>query len=493
MSTAAGNGDGYRTRVGLEVHVQLRTATKMFCGCPAEYGAEPNSRVCPVCLGLPGALPVPNERAVDLALRAAHALRCTVARRSRFDRKNYFYPDLPKGYQITQYHQPLARDGRLQVPVEGGEREVGIRRLHLEEDAGKSLHDRFPDATALDLNRAGVPLVEIVTEPDLRSPSGARAFLTRLRQVLEHFAAVSDCNMEEGSLRVDANLSVRPAGRPSDDARSEVKNLNSFSHVEKALAFERDRQRRLLQSGRTVSRETRTWDAATGETRLMRVKEEAFDYRYFPEPDLPPLELSDARIEAAREELPELPTELERRLTDAYGLPAYDAARMAAYPPRASFFEAAAGDRAGAFARQVANFILGPVAAARNRREDELTEPDLLAPEALARIVELRLDGTLSSTTADEALDLLLEQDGADPDRLIRQHGLVQVRDVERLGAWVDDAVESYPREARRYAAGEEKLLGFFMGAVMRRAGGKADPEETRRLLEVRLEEVKSP
>jgi aspartyl-tRNA(Asn)/glutamyl-tRNA(Gln) amidotransferase subunit B len=493
-----GEGDAPGVRIGLEVHVQLRTATKMFCGCPAEYGGEPNSRVCPVCLGLPGALPVPNERAVDLALAAAHALRCTVAPRSRFDRKNYFYPDLPKGYQITQYHEPLARHGRLPVPLEAGEREVRIRRLHLEEDAGKLLHDRFPDATAVDLNRAGVPLVEIVTEPDLRSPGEARAFLTRLKQVLEHFAGVSDGNMEEGSLRVDANLSLRrdglrPEGGSAGAARTEVKNLNSFRFVEKALSFERDRQRRLRASGRTVDRETRTWDAGAGETRPMRVKEEAFDYRYFPEPDLPPLELSEGRIEAARDDLPELPAELERRLAGSYGLTAYEAARMAAHPARAAFFESAAGDRDEAFARQVANFVMGPMAEARNRRDDELWEPDLLAPDALARVVELRLDGTLSSTTADRALELLVEEEGADPDRLIREHGLVQVRDVDRLASWVEDAVADHPEEAGRYASGEEKLLGFFMGAVMRRADGKADPEEARRLLEQRLEEVEAP
>jgi aspartyl-tRNA(Asn)/glutamyl-tRNA(Gln) amidotransferase subunit B len=484
---------GWETVVGLEVHVQLRTATKMFCGCPADVGAPPNTNVCPVCLGLPGALPVPNQQAVRLALRAALALRCSVPGSSRFDRKNYFYPDLPKGYQITQYHRPLAVDGGLPVPVEGGEREVRVRRLHLEEDAGKSLHDRFRGSTAVDLNRAGVPLVEIVTEPDLRSPGEARAFLTRLKQILEHYAAVSDCNMEEGSLRVDANLSVRPAGSTVPGTKVEVKNLNSFRNIEKALGHERDRQVAELERGGEVAQETRAYDAAAGITREMRGKEEAFDYRYFPEPDLPPLELGEDQVEAVRSELPELPRVLERRLRATYGLSDYDAARMAAYPARAAYFEAAAEGRGEGFAKQVANFITGPVAEELNRRRPGVREPDLLAPGDLARVAELRLDGTLSSSTADRALERLLEADGApDPEEVVREHGLVQVRDTERLAEWVEGAVAAHPEEARRYARGEEKLLGFFMGAVMREAGGKADPEKARQLLRDRLDAVEA-
>ncbi len=478
--------------VGLEVHVQLRTATKMFCGCRVEYGAPPNTRVCPVCMGLPGALPVPNEHAVRLAVRAALALRCEVALRSRFDRKNYFYPDLPKGYQITQYHRPLARDGRLPVPLEDGdERTVRIRRLHLEEDAGKSVHDRFPDSTAVDLNRAGVPLVEIVTEPDLQGPGEARAFLVRLKQVLEHYASVSDCNMEEGSLRVDANLSVRaPDGERG--TKVEVKNLNSFGHVERALAHERDRQARLLREGRTVERETRAWDAGSDRTRELRGKEEAFDYRYFPEPDLPDLVLGDDDVRAVREELPELPGTRERRLREDYGLSRYDAGLLAAYPARADYFEAVVDGRGGEFAKQTANLVMGKLAEELNERAEGITEPDLLAPDALARVVELRLDGTLSSTTADEAVERLAAAEDVDPDRVVEEHGLAQVSDAERLSGWVEAAVRGNPEEARRYARGEEKLLGFFMGAVMREADGKADPEKARRVLRERLEEVPS-
>jgi aspartyl-tRNA(Asn)/glutamyl-tRNA(Gln) amidotransferase subunit B len=445
-----------------------------------------------VCLGLPGALPVPNENAVRLAVRAALALRCEVARRSRFDRKNYFYPDLPKGYQITQYRRPLARDGRLPVPLEGGgERPVRIRRLHLEEDAGKSLHDRFAGSTAVDLNRAGVPLVEIVTEPDLRGPGEARAFLVRLKQVLEHYASVSDCNMEEGSLRVDANLSV-PGPDGGRGTKVEVKNLNSFGNVERALAHERDRQARLLDGGGEVEQETRAWDADSGRTRELRGKEEAYDYRFFPEPDLPDLVLDTDDVRSLREDLPELPRERERRLREDYGLSRYDAGLLAAYPARADYFEAAVGGRDGEFAKQAANLVMGKLAEELNERGEGLTEPDLLVPDALARLVELRLDGTLSSTTADEAVERLVEAGHGDADRVVERHGLAQVSDADRLAEWVEAAVREHPEEARRYARGEEKLLGYFMGAVMREADGKADPEKARRVLKERLEEVPS-
>ncbi len=477
----------WETVIGVEVHVQLRTRTKMFCGCEATYGAEPNTHVCPVCLGLPGALPAPNAEAVRLAVRAALALGCRVFDRSQFVRKNYFYPDLPKGYQITQYEHPLALDGRVSMRVDGELREVRVRRLHLEEDAGKSLHDRFPDSTAVDLNRAGVPLIEIVTEPDLRSPAEARAYLSRLKQLLEHFAAVSDCNMEEGSLRVDANLSVRPAGSDALNTKTEVKNLNSFSNVEKALAFERDRQVALLEAGEEVVHETRTFDAATGRTSGMRGKEEAFDYRYFPEPDLPLLLVAAGDVDEIRSELPELPGAAEERLGKAYGLNLYDAALLAAYPRRLAYFEEVVGDGEAGFAKQAANLIMGPLAEALNRREDAATEAELLRPAALRRVVELRLDGTLTSNSADELLSLLLEE-GGDPDALVEERGLAQVSDEGQLAKWVEEALAEHPEEAERFLAGEEKLLGFFMGAVMRRAGGAADPGRTRQLLRERPE-----
>jgi aspartyl-tRNA(Asn)/glutamyl-tRNA(Gln) amidotransferase subunit B len=349
-----------------------------------------------------------------------------------------------------------------------------------------SRHDRFPDSTAVDLNRAGVPLVEIVTEPDLRSPAEARAYLSRLKQLLEHFAAVSDCNMEEGSLRVDANLSVRRPGSEALNTKAEVKNLNSFSNVEKALCFERDRQVALREAGEAVKHETRTFEAATGRTHGMRGKEEAFDYRYFPEPDLPLLVLEEGLVEKVRGELPELPQVAEERLREAWGLSLYDAELLAAYPRRLAYFEAVVADADAEFAKQAANLIMGPLAEALNQRGRRSAEDDLLAPRALRRVVTLRLDGTLSSNSADTLLSLLLAQ-GGDPDELVEAHGLAQVRDTSRLADWVEEALAAHPEEAERFLSGEEKLLGFFMGAVMRRAGGAADPGQTRELLRERL------
>ena len=475
---------GYETAIGVEVHVQLRTETKLFCGCRVEFGARPNEHVCPVCLGLPGALPVPNREAVALGVRAALALDCRVEPVSEWVRKNYFYPDLPKGYQISQYRHPLARDGRVVLRRDGRERAVGVRRLHLEEDAGKSVHDRVPGRTAVDLNRTGVPLAEIVSEPEIRSPAEARAYLDRLKQVLEHFAAVSDCNMEEGSLRVDANLSVRPEGHGELGTKTEVKNLNSFRNAERALAHEQERQVRVLEEGGEVSQETRRWDDPAGRTVTMRGKEEALDYRYFPDPDLPPLRVSEDRLERTRAELPAPPHRVERELAEEWGLSEYDASRLAATPERASYVRRAAEGRGPEFAKQAANFVLGAVAETLNRREDGATEADAVPAEALARVVELRQEGTLSSTTADRALELMFSgREPPDPDAVVEEHGLAQVRDESELRGWVEDAVASNPEEARRYVEGEEKLLGFFMGQVMQRAGGKADPEKTREML----------
>lgn len=486
-----GERPGFETVIGVEVHVQLRTETKMFCGCSVEFGAPPNTNVCPVCLGLPGALPVPNEHALRMAVRAALVLGCGVRRRSEWARKNYFYPDLPKGYQITQYGHPLATGGEVVERPDGTRRRVGIRRLHLEEDAGKSVHDRFPDETAVDLNRCGVPLAEIVSEPDLRSPAEARAFLMRIKQLLEHYAGVSDCNMEEGSLRVDANLSVRPAGQTELGTKTEVKNLNSFRHVERALALERDRQVELLARGEGVRQETRLYDPGPDETRAMRGKEEATDYRYFPEPDLPVLIVDDDLVAAERARLPELPHRVEDRLISGYGLSGYDAEILAAYPGRWRYFEEAVGDERPELAKMVANLMMGPVAQELNRRPGYLTEDDLLPPRALARVAQLRLDGTLSSTTADRALELMLSgEEPPEPDAVVESRGLAQVRDTDRLAEWVREAVRSNPEEARRYAGGEEKLLGFFMGQVMRIAGGRADPQKARELLRRELSEA---
>ena len=474
---------GWETVIGVEVHLQLRTRTKMFCATPVEYGAPPNTHVCPVCAGLPGALPVPNGEAVELGVRAALALGCEVHRRSGWARKNYFYPDLPKGYQITQFEHPLATGGELGIEADGGERRVRIRRLHLEEDAGKSLHDRFPESTAVDLNRAGVPLAEIVSEPDLRSPAEARAYLVRLRQIMEHFAAVSDCNMEEGGLRIDANVSVRRTGEKSLGTKTEIKNLNSFAHVEKALTFERDRQVCILEAGREVEHETRLYDESSGETRGMRGKEEALDYRYFPEPDLPALVIDEALVEAQARLLPEMPGALERRFGAQYALAPQDAAYLAGSPGRAAFFEAAVGDADAAVAKIVANLVRGGVAAELNRGPAGRAERNLLSAAALRRIAELRHSAVLSAPTATRAIELVMAGEEGSVDEIVERHALAQVSDADALGGWIDQVLGLYPTEAGRLRSGEDKLIGFFMGEIMRTSGGQADPGRTRSLL----------
>lgn len=476
----------YEPVIGLEIHVQLKTATKMFCGNSAEFGAEPNTHVCPVCLGLPGALPVVNRHAVELGVRAALGLNCTVHETSVFARKNYFYPDLPKGYQITQYDRPLATDGWLAVPVDGeagGEDgRVRIRRIHLEEDAGKSLHDRFPGETAVDLNRAGVPLIEIVTEPDLKSPAHARAFLTRLKQLLEYLE-VSDCDMEKGSLRVDANVSVRPAGSERLGTKTEVKNMNSFANVERALTFEIERQSRVLAEGGTIEAQTLLWDAARGEARPMRSKEESHDYRYFSEPDLPPLVLERTEIEKIRASLPELPDAKERRFREQYGLPAYDAGVLTATREVADYFEAvaaAAGDPKAA-----SNWIMTEVLAWLNQQQCAITDFPV-PPEHIAQLIGLVADGTVSSTLGRQVFARMIET-GKPPATIVEEEGLAQVRDVGQLEAWVDEVIAAHPAEAERYRAGEQKLLGFFMGQVMRKSAGKADPRQATEIIRRKL------
>ncbi|HEX7118894.1 MAG TPA: Asp-tRNA(Asn)/Glu-tRNA(Gln) amidotransferase subunit GatB [Longimicrobiales bacterium] len=476
----------YEPVIGLEIHVQLKTATKMFCGNSAEFGAEPNTHVCPVCLGLPGALPVVNRRAVELGVRAALGLNCTIHETSVFARKNYFYPDLPKGYQITQYDRPLATEGWLDAPVgddaQAGTARVRIRRIHLEEDAGKSLHDRFPGETAVDLNRAGVPLIEIVTEPDLATPAHARAFLTRLKQVLEYLE-VSDCDMEKGSLRVDANVSVRPAGSDRLGTKTEVKNMNSFANVERALNYEIERQSRLLQAGGAVEHQTLLWDAGRGEARPMRSKEESHDYRYFPEPDLPPLVLDRAEIDAVRDALPELPDAKFRRFHERYGLPAYDAGVLTATREVADYFEAvaeAAGD-----AKAASNWIMTEVLAWLNQRQCAIAEFPVPASH-LAQLIGLVADGTVSSSLGRQVFSRMTET-GKPPAVIVEEEGLAQVRDTGQLEAWVEEVIAAHPGEAERFRGGEQKLIGFFMGQVMRRSGGKADPRQATEILRRKL------
>jgi aspartyl-tRNA(Asn)/glutamyl-tRNA(Gln) amidotransferase subunit B len=466
--------------IGLEVHVQLDTRTKLFCSDPSVFGAEPNLHVCPVCLGLPGALPVLNARAVQLAVRAALGFDCVVHEVSVFARKNYFYPDLPKGYQITQFEQPLATGGHVESgDGEGGTRRVRLRRIHMEEDAGKSLHDRIPDCTAIDLNRAGTPLIEIVTEPEIASPAHARAFLTRLRQTLA-WLDVSDCDMEKGSLRVDANVSVRRTGEQQLGTKTEVKNMNSFSNVERALTFEIERQTAILASGAVVTHETLLWDAQRTEARPMRSKEESHDYRYFPDPDLPPLVVEAATRERIRNALPELPAAREHRFIENYGLPAYDAGVLTATRAIADWYEAVA---AASDAKAASNWVMTDVLGWLNQRQLEIAAFPV-SPDRLAGLIRLTLDGTLSSSLARRVLARMIET-GDDAPAIVAAEGLAQVRDDDAIASWVDQVLSDFPDEAARLAAGEDKLLAFLMGQVMKRSGGKADPRRaTQRIRE---------
>ncbi len=469
----------WETVIGLEVHVQLLTRTKMFCGCATRFGAEPNTLVCPVCLGLPGALPVPNEHAIRLATRAALALGCTVHPTSVFARKNYFYPDLPKGYQISQFDQPLATGGALVIESpERGRLQLGITRLHVEEDAGKSLHDRLPGRTAVDLNRAGTPLAEIVSEPDMRSPAEARAYLTTLKQILL-YCEISDCNMEEGSLRVDANISIRKAGDTRLGTKTEVKNMNSFANVERALQVERDRQVALVEAGGRVEQVTMLFNAGTGEVRPMRSKEESHDYRYFPDPDLPPLVLSHLWIERQHAALPELPEAKRDRFMTIHGLPPYDAGVLAAERPVADYFEAVVAR--GVEPKTASNWVINDAIRDYNER-GHFT----VTPERLAELVALVKDGTVSNQAAKRIFGEL--GSGSEPARAIAERlGLVQVGDADALGQWVDEVLAANPKEVERYRGGETKLLGFFTGQVMKKSGGKADPKKVAPVLQDKL------
>ena len=465
--------------IGLEVHMQLRTASKMFCACSTAFGDPPNTNVCPLCLGLPGALPVVNGHALALAARAALALGCTVHERSVFARKNYFYPDLPKGYQISQYDKPLATDGSVAFDSAGrGRVAVHIQRLHVEEDAGKSLHDRLPGKTAVDLNRAGVPLAEIVSGPDLRTPAEARAWLTTLRQILLYSGA-SDCSMEQGSLRVDANLSVRRAGATAFGTKTEVKNMNSFANVERALTAEYARQVELLERGEPVRQVTLLFDAGSGAVRPMRSKEESHDYRYFPDPDLPPLVLSQEWIDQQREALPELPEARRGRLEAEHGLSAYHASVVSGEPALADYYESLVA--AGVDARQAANWVTGDVMTAWND-----TGGFPVGAERLAALITLERDGTVSLQAAKRIFTELRERD-AEPRDVAAQLGLLQVRDTDALSGWVDEVIAAHPGEAERYRGGESKLMGFFVGQVMKRSQGKADPKGVQPLLQERL------
>jgi aspartyl-tRNA(Asn)/glutamyl-tRNA(Gln) amidotransferase subunit B len=474
----------YEMVVGLEVHVQLRTKTKAFCNCSTAFGAPPNVNTCPVCLALPGALPVLNYAVVELATRAALALRCEVHERSVFARKNYFYPDLPKGYQISQYDRPLATGGALAIGQnpDGTPIQVGITRVHLEEDAGKSIHDRFPAQTAIDLNRAGVPLIEIVSEPDMRSAVEAGAYLRTLKQILEYLD-VSDVNMEEGSLRVDANVSARLAGETRLGTKTEVKNMNSFSGVERALEVEFARQCAMLDRGETIHQQTMLWDGNRGEVRPSRTKEGSHDYRYFPEPDLPPLILTKAWIDRIGSSLPELPAARRARFVAEYALPAYDVELLTSNPRLGDYFESVARDHRDP--KAAANWVMGEVMASLNATGATLAT-FRVRPADLARLLDMVRDGLVSHSAGKRIFGHMVET-GDRPEQIAEREGLLQVGDDGALRGWIDEVFAQHPTEAGRFAGGERKLQGVLVGMVMKKSGGRADPKRVNQLLSERI------
>jgi aspartyl-tRNA(Asn)/glutamyl-tRNA(Gln) amidotransferase subunit B len=470
--------------VGLEVHVQLKTRTKAFCACSTEFGAAPNVNTCPVCLALPGALPVLNARAVELGVRAALALNCTVHPTSVFARKNYFYPDLPKGYQISQFDKPLATGGHVEIGLraDGSPIRVGVTRVHMEEDAGKSVHDRYVGVTAIDLNRSGTPLIEIVSEPDLRSPEQAGAYLRVLKQIIEYID-VSDVSMEEGSLRVDANISARRQGESELGTKTEVKNMNSFSGVERALEIEFARQVGVLRAGGTVLQQTMLWDAAAGEVRPSRTKEGSHDYRYFPEPDLPPLILSSDWIAKVRHDLPELPEARRARFAKEYSLVPYDIDVLMSNPRVADYYELVA--RAHGDAKSAANWVMGDVLAQLKSTDEEITA-FRVRPADLAQLLDLVSGGVVTHTSAKQIFTRMAAT-GDTPGQIAKREGLMKVDDDAQLTAWLDEVIAELSAEAERYRSGEKRLQGVLIGAVMKKSKGRADPKKLSQLLEARL------
>ncbi len=486
--------DNWELVVGLEVHVQLRTQTKIFCACSTKFGASPNSQSCPVCLGLPGCLPVLNKEAVALAVRAAVALDCEVHSKSVFARKHYFYPDLPKGYQISQFDMPLATHGCIVIPSSlGGEARIGITRLHMEEDAGKSVHDRFPRFTAIDLNRAGTPLAEIVSEPDIRSASDAVKYLRTLKQIME-YTQVSDANMEEGSLRADVNISVRKRGDSSLGIKTEIKNLNTFSGIERAIEMEFARHCTVLESGGEIVQQTMLWDGARNEIRPARTKEESHDYRYLPDPDLPVLIVSDEQIGSTRQSLPELPARRRERLMADFGLTELEADQVVATKEFADYTESViaacvTGERdtnASGNGRRAVNWMLGAITASLNTNGIDI-DNYVLPPKRLAELIGLEANGTISNAAARTLLPFVEDEPNVECVELAKREGLLRVSDETQLDAWVSEILESHPDEATRFLAGERRLQGVLVGLVMKRSGGSADPRMVNQLLVKRL------
>ena len=475
----------YESVIGLEVHLQLLTKSKIFCSCSTHFGDPPNSNVCPVCLGLPGALPVLNQEAVTMAMKTALALNCAINSRSRFARKNYFYPDLPKGYQISQYDEPVASDGWIEIEVEGARKRIGVTRVHLEEDAGKSLHEGFPDSESksyIDLNRSGVPLIEIVSEPDLRTPDEAFEYLTRLKTLLLYLD-VSNCNMEEGSLRCDANVSVRPAGATEFGTKTEVKNLNSFRFLQKALAYEINRQIEIVEGGGTIHQETRLWDSREQRTYGMRSKEFAHDYRYFSEPDLLPLVITEKWKAQVRDSLPELPDARRQRLMREYALPEYDAGQLTLSKALADYFEETA--KGSNEPKLAANWVLSELLYLLKEANREITESPVSAAN-LAELLRLMATGSVSGKMAKDLLAEMFST-GKTAAALVSEKGLAQISDDDQIAAVARQVLNANPKQVEQYRGGKTATIGWFVGQVMKATRGQANPQMVQEVLKREL------
>ncbi len=465
----------YEAVIGLEVHTELHTATKIFCNCKTSFGADPNTNVCPVCLGLPGVLPVLNKKVLEFAVRAGLALNCEISRFSKFDRKNYYYPDLPKNFQTSQFDLPICEHGYLDVEVDGEVSRIRITRAHMEEDAGKLVHHGSSVTTAdyslVDYNRTGTPLLEIVSEPDMRSAKQAVAYMEKMRAILQ-YCGISDCRMEEGSLRCDANVSVRPVGQKELGTKTEIKNINSFKGVERAIEYEALRQAEILEAGGTIKQETRTWDENEGVTKSMRSKEEANDYRYFPEPDLVPFTVSDEYIENIRKTLPELPDARKARYMESYGLSAYDAAYVTSDRDRADFFETMV--KAGADAKEACNWLMGELAGKLSENGLEIKDSKV-TPEAMSELLKLITKGTISGKIAKKIFPEMWET-GKSAETIVKEQGLVQISDTGALEAMVDEAIAENPKAVADFKSGNKKAMGAMIGQIMKKSHGKANP-----------------
>ena len=470
----------FETVIGLEVHVELKTDSKIFSPSPAHFGAEPNTNTNVIDLGYPGVLPVVNKRAVEWGMKAAMALNMTVARESKFDRKNYFYPDNPKAYQISQFDQPIGENGWIDIEVNGETKRIGITRAHLEEDAGKLTHKN--GYSLVDLNRQGTPLIEIVSEPDIRTPEEAYAYLEKLRSIIQYIE-VSDVKMEEGSMRCDANISIRPYGQDEFGTKTELKNLNSFTFVKKGLEYEEKRQEQVILSGGIIEQETRRFDETTGATKLMRVKEGSDDYRYFPEPDIVPMIISEEWMEEVRKTIPELPDARQKRYQEELGLPAYDAHVLTLTKEMSDMFEKTVS--LGADPKLASNYLMVDVNAYLNKVQKELSETKLTA-KGLAGMIKLITDGTISSKIAKKVFAELIEH-GGDAEKIVKEKGLVQVSDSGQLLAWVNEALDNNPKSIEDYKNGRDRAIGFLVGQIMKASKGQANPQMINKML---LEEI---